>query len=103
MAPHKAYLSTPLLCVIEAKRDDFDKGRGQCLAEMHACVWKNRRDGRNPELFGIVSNGQGWRFYRLAAEGDAWESELYAARPLPDLLGALDFICGECSRNVPVT
>ena len=28
MAPHRAYLATPLLCVTEAKRDDFEKGRG---------------------------------------------------------------------------
>jgi hypothetical protein len=29
MAPHRAYLETPLLCVAEAKKDDFERGAAQ--------------------------------------------------------------------------
>src|SRR5438128_2050495 len=44
IAPKRAYMATPLLCVTEAKRDDFERGRAQCLAEMYACVWNNRQE-----------------------------------------------------------
>ncbi len=100
IAPRRAYLATPLLCVIEAKRDDFEKGRAQCIAEMYACQWNNRQGGTNTDVFGIVSNGQGWQFYKLTGAGDVWETELYALRELPALLGALDHICSECVKFV---
>ena len=41
IAPKQDFLSTPLLCVVEAKKDDFDQGCLQCLAEMRACRWNN--------------------------------------------------------------
>ena len=35
--PRRSFVTTPLLCVTEAKRDDFLQGRAQCVAEMAAC------------------------------------------------------------------
>ena len=100
IAPRRAYLETPLLCVIEAKRDDFEKGRAQCIAEMFACRWNNRRQSLAVDVFGIVSNGQGWQFYKLEEAGDVYETELYALGDLPNLLGALEYVCGECANNI---
>lgn len=101
IAPKRAYLATPLLCVAEAKKDDFAKGRVQCLAEMAACRWSNQQRGLDMDVYGIVSNGQVWQFYRLAQSGDILESGLYTVDDLPELLGALDYVCGECAKNVP--
>src|SRR5712692_202560 len=58
IAPHYMYLAAPLMCVVEAKRDDFLQGRAQCIAEMYACGWNNQQEGHTLEVFGIVSNGQ---------------------------------------------
>ena len=41
IAERKRYLDTPMLCIIEAKKDDFEQGLAQCLVEMQACQWKN--------------------------------------------------------------
>ncbi|MBC7526671.1 MAG: hypothetical protein H7308_03890 [Chthonomonadaceae bacterium] len=101
MAPRRAYLATPLLCVTEAKRDDFEKGRVQCLAEMVVCQWNNRQSNLDVDIYGIVSNGQGWRFYKLTRASDAYETNQYGIEDLPGLLGALDYVCGECAKNVP--
>jgi hypothetical protein len=101
IAPYRAYLATPLLCVTEAKRDDFEKGRIQCLAEMYACQWNNRQRSLDIDIYGIVSNGQGWRFYKLTQTNEAYETTLYGIEDLPGLLGALDYICAECAKNVP--
>ena len=100
IAPHRAYLETPLLCVTEAKRDDFERGQAQCLAEMYACAWNNRQAGREGDVYGIVSNGQGWLFYKWGG-GDVYETEQIAISDLPRLLGILDYVCGECARLVP--
>ena len=101
IAPRRAYLETPLLCVAEAKRDDFERGAAQCIAEMVACQWTNRQEGRQTDVFGIVSNGQDWQFYKLTTRNEIYETAIYPMTNLPELLGALDTICGECERNVP--
>lgn len=101
IAPKRAYMATPLLCVAEAKKDDFPKGRIQCLAEMAACRWNNQQRGLDFEVYGIVSNGQVWQFYQLTQTSDLLESTLYTVDNLPELLGALDHVCGECAKNVP--
>ena len=100
LAPRRAYLETPLLCVAEAKRDDFEQGAAQCIAEMVACQWNNRRDNHLIEVFGVVSNGQVWQFYRLSVTDEIYETGLYTTDDLPELLGALDYLCTECARNV---
>lgn len=104
IAPRLAYLTTPLLCAVEAKRDDFERGRAQCLAEMVACRDNNQQEGHNNDaVFGIVSNGQGWQFYKLAQTGEVYETDLLTISDLPRLLGALDYLCAECARRVPAT
>ena len=100
IAPNRAYMATPLLCVVEAKRDDFEAGRVQCIAEMVACAWKNRQQNFEREIYGIVSNGQGWIFYRLTLSGEVFETGVYTTQYLPQMLGALDHVCAHCAMNV---
>lgn len=101
ISPKLAYITTPLLGVAEAKKDDFVQGRAQCLAEMVACQWNNRQENHAIDVYGIVSNGQGWQFYKLTIAGEVYETDLYVTSDLPKLLGALDYVCGECAKNVP--
>ena len=101
IAPKRAYLATPLLCVVEAKRDDFEKGLTQRLAEMLACQWNNHKSGLATNIFGIVSNGQGWQFYLLNRAGEVFETGEYAMTDLNRLLGILDYVCAECASRVP--
>ena len=101
ITPKRVYIATPLLCVSEAKRDDFEQGRAQCVAEMAACVWKNRQKNHAPDIFGIVSNGQDWQFYKLTQNSQVYETQLYPMRNLPELLGALDAVIASCAQNVP--
>ena len=58
LTPRRAYLKTPLLCTVEAKRDDFEKGEVQCLAEMSVCQWNNKQNSIEFDVFGIVINGR---------------------------------------------
>jgi hypothetical protein len=100
ITPKRAYIATPLLCVAEAKRDDFVQGRAQCVAEMYACQWNNQQKGLLRDVFGIVSNGQGWQFYKLTLAAEVFETDLYNTKYLPELLGVLDYICSECAKNI---
>lgn len=102
MAPRRAYLETPLLCVAEAKKDDFEQGAAQCVAGMVACQWSNRQDNHEIDIYGIVSNGQGWQFYKLTLAGEIFETGQFGIEDLPGVLGALDYLCAECAKNVPL-
>ena len=100
IAKKEMYVMSPLLCVALAKRDDFFSGRTQCLAMMVACAWQNQQAGGDIDIYCIVSNGQGWVFYRLATDRKVWESAQYSLHELPVLLGILDYVCAACAANI---
>ena len=85
----------------EAKRDDFEKGEVQYLAEMSACQWNNKQNSIELDVYGIVSNGKVWQYYKLAMDNQPFVMNPYSIEDLPGLLGALDFVCAACSENVP--
>lgn len=101
ITPSYAYMKTPLLCAAEAKKDDFEQGRAQCVGELAACREKNLADGYDLDLFGFVSNGQFWQFYKLTIASEIYETSEYGVNDIPELLGALDYICAECAKRVP--
>ena len=104
IAPFKDYLSIPILCAVEAKRDDFEAGEIQCLAEMYACRQNNEAAGLKINVYGIVSNGQGWVFYEWSADGAVFgRTDLLGIKTLPELLAALDYLCAACNAQIPAT
>ena len=103
IAPFRDYLSEPILCAVEAKRDDFEAGEIQCIAEMSACRQRNENAGLRTDVYGIVSNGQGWVFYRWDADDTAFErTALMSVDSLPRLLGAMNTLCAACAAQVAV-
>jgi hypothetical protein len=90
----------PFLCVSEAKKDDFDKGLAQCLVEMQACFEINQQENHQSIIFGIVTNGSGWQFYKREISGEVFETPPYSISQVPEILGILDYIFAECERNL---
>ncbi len=101
IAERKRFLDIPLLCIIEAKKDDFEQGLAQCLVEMQACQWNNQQNNHAIDILGIVTNGEGWRFYKLAVEGIGYETPLYSTGDMELLLGRLRYIFQLCQQNLP--
>ncbi|NJM46395.1 MAG: hypothetical protein HC860_09615 [Alkalinema sp. RU_4_3] len=100
IAERKGYLEAPFLCIIEAKKDDFEQGLAQCLVEMQACQWENQQVDRTIETLGIVSNGNAWAFYRLTIAGEVYKTELYALTDLGMVLGWLKHVFQRCETNL---
>ncbi|WP_416668413.1 hypothetical protein [Egbenema bharatensis] len=96
VAEDRDYLYTPFLCIMEAKKDDFEQGLAQCLVEMAACQWSNQQIGRAIDIFGIVTNGEGWKFYRLDLAGTVQETNLYSIQTIGVVLGLLRVIFAMC-------
>lgn len=53
----------PIICVAEVKKENFNEGWAQVLAEMIAAQRFN--DDENREIFGIVTTGSIWQFGKL--------------------------------------
>lgn len=100
ISERRAYLEAPFVCVIEAKRDDFDQGAAQCLVEMSACQWTNKSIGGVLTVYGVVTNGEGWKFYRLTVDGRVSESPMYSVGDMPSLLGRVKYFFHLCEQNL---
>lgn len=102
LAENRAYLQAPFVCVVEAKKDDFTQGLAQCLVEMQACAWQNTQINRVMDVFGIVSNGSVWQFYRFLVSGQVQETLPYAIAQQTLVLGAIRHIFQECLNQLNV-
>ncbi len=84
------YLESPIVAVVEAKREDLIAGLGQCVAEMVAIQMFNEKDGRSlPVVYGSVTSGSNWRFLRLEGKSLSIDLPEYTLRDLAKILGIL--------------
>jgi hypothetical protein len=100
VAEHRAYLEAPFACIVEAKRDDFYQGTAQCLVEMQACQWNNQQLSKVMDIFGVVTNGTTWQFYRLMPSGEVFETLPYSVSDLESVLGLLHYVFQQCEQNL---
>jgi hypothetical protein len=100
VAERKAYLESPFLCIVEAKKDDFEQGLAQCLVEMKACQYNNQQINQLLDIFGIVTNGDSWQFYRLQLDGRVYGTETYSKGTIAELLGWLRYVFRLCEQNL---
>lgn len=96
IAKRRDYLEQPYLCVVEAKKDDFEQGLAQCLAEMYACQWQNTAAEIVIATYGIVTNATTWQFYKLTPDRVVYESRPYTSGDPAQLLGVLHFVFQQC-------
>jgi hypothetical protein len=58
-----------VVAIVEAKNDNIKSGYAQCMAEMIAAKIFNEREGNEFEsIFGVVTNGNQWKFLKLNKE-----------------------------------
>lgn len=86
----KTVLEKPIIIVVEAKKNDFDQGWGQCLAELVA----SQKINGNPQrvVYGIVTDGNLWQFGRLIADTFTKNLGNFTIDKLPRLYGALEYL-----------
>ena len=86
----KTVLEKPFVIIIEAKKNDFTLGWGQCLAELVAAQ-KLNEDSLHP-VYGIVTDGNLWQFGKLTADVFIQDPENFTIDQLSRLYGALNAI-----------
>jgi len=99
---HKIYyLRSPIVAVMEAKREDIIGGLGQCAAAMVAIREFNERDGTPiPEVFGCVTTGSLWRFLRLTDSVLSIDLPEYYLQEVAKIVGIFVHLIGTGIRPV---
>ena len=93
----KLVVGTPLIMLVEAKKNDFEIGWGQCLAELVAAQ-KINEDMEHP-VYGIVSDGTLWQIGHLVGETFTQNRTSFSVDNLPDLFGAIDSVFKAASTD----
>ena len=79
---------TPVICIAEAKKENFNEGWAQALAEMVAAQRFNQND--ELEVSGIVTTGSIWQFRKLRKKDLTLEIVSYSA--LEDLQKVMNIV-----------
>jgi hypothetical protein len=90
-------MDLPLLVMIEAKKDNFDEGWGQCVVQMHTAQILNNND---MPIYGIVSNGDDWQFAQLAGNVFTQHATNISVGELAKLYNILHHLLKVCQERL---
>ena len=90
----------PYVLVVEAKKDDFEAGWGQCLAAMLAAQKLNGHPPRT--IYGSVSTGRVWEFGKLHEQEFTQEFKQFVHTDLADLLAAWNYVFAQAKQEALV-
>ena len=91
-------VGTPLIILVEAKKNDFEQGWGQCLAELVAAQKIN--DAPDVPVYGIVSDGERWQFGKLVDDDFTQNRKTFSIDDVPTLFGAINAVFKAASEAV---
>ena len=86
----KPIVGTPVIILVEAKKNDFEQEWGQCLAELVAAQ-KINDDSAFP-VYGIVTDGKSWEFGRLVGDIFTQNRTNFNLGNLSSLFGAVNSV-----------
>jgi hypothetical protein len=93
-----AVIETPVLVAVEAKKDNFEEGWGQCAAEMIAAQIANQN--KNLTIYGIVSSGEQWQFAKLHQSVFTQSVKSYSIFELDKLYSVLYAVLEDCKKQI---
>lgn len=84
------HVETPIILLVEAKRDNLTAGLGQCVAEMVAAQRFNAERGNDiPCVYGALTSGIDWIFLKLAGKKLELDMAAYQIAQCDKILGIL--------------
>jgi hypothetical protein len=87
------FVTAPIFCITEAKKQDLEQGTIQCSAQLIAAQKLNILEENPPHtLYGCCTTGVEWRFLQYADNQIVIDEKRYLINELPKLLGVLQHI-----------
>jgi hypothetical protein len=101
-SPHQLVMEAPIVAVVEAKKEDFAAGIGQCLAEMVAARIFNQQNQTDIETIGgIVTTGSNWKFLRLIGSTAYVDASEYHIKEIERIVGIIVSMFGASAATAP--
>ena len=99
------FVSAPIFCLAEAKKQDLEQGTVQCTAQLLGARRLNELEGNSalPTLYGCSTTGIEWRFLRLTDHTVTLDEDRYLITDLGKVLGVLQQILDESRSSVAVS
>lgn len=83
-------VTSPVIIIVEAKKENIPAGLGQCMAEMIAAkIFNEKADAQNPVIYGTVTTGSVWQFLKLEGNAIAIDLSEYYLKDVNQILGIL--------------
>ncbi len=92
-------LGTPIVCLGEAKKDNFVLGWGQVAAEMYAAQQANKEENLNIPIYGLVSNGRLWEIGLLTGNNLQIDTISYSGQS-QEIFDVLNWVFADCYKNL---
>lgn len=88
------FISAPIFCITEAKKQDLEKGTIQCAAQLIGAKKFNKLEGNEDvkTLYGCSTTGIEWRFLKYEHQEIIIDESRYLITDLEKLLGVLQHI-----------
>ncbi|WP_293133459.1 hypothetical protein [Microcoleus sp. bin38.metabat.b11b12b14.051] len=87
-SPEQLFLKSPVIVLVEAKKENIGAGIGQCASEMLAAQLFNDREGNQiPVILGVVTSGNIWRFLELSEKHLRVDATEYYLKDINKVLG----------------
>lgn len=89
-SPEQLMIESPLIVLVEAKKEDLNAAIPQCFAEMVAAQKFNEiQENAIPVINGVVTTGSAWKFMRLESTTVTLDLSEYYIPPVDKVLGIL--------------
>jgi hypothetical protein len=84
------FVRSPVVTLVQAKKENINSGLGQCIAEMIAAQLFNEREGNQIQsIYGVVTSGNIWKFLKLNQQVISIDLVEYYLRDLTKIMGIL--------------
>ena len=100
VSPPVPVLRSPVITIVEAKKNDIELGLGQCIAQMIGARIFNEREGHAVRrIFGCVTTGEAWQFLRLEGPIVALARKRYYIDNIGLVLAVWQSVIAACRRD----
>lgn len=94
-------MSDPIFSIVEAKKEDIQKGIYQCSAQMLGIKLFNQKHNKELKtIYGCVTIVDVWKFLKLEGNTIFIDKDTYYLKELNKILGIFQNIIDECKKDL---
>ncbi len=94
-------ISSPVMSIVQAYKNNLDLGLGKCVAQMIAAdIFNEREDNNITTIYGCVTTGEQWLFLRLEGDTIQIHPHRFFLNELTDIIGMFQSMLNNCKEDV---